>query len=359
MKNRTWLFPLHIVILLAVGISACNPIDINNGPTLTESPPTEVIPPTVDPVAADCARLQLTPEECANLGTHVYQVSIQAINAVPSSYLPCTVEDIETSSSQTRTITIAFGPDGSLEVKGTNKWWLHADGHFPQVSINTFERHSTDPSHPASTAVHSDTFVLNTQGFIHDNVLRQTGALPLDCTLHYVYALGKSLPLATQTVSEQMEATESAKSKPQVTGQDFGFRVESGACYTDVLDTFEGTFTKDLIADPPISIPLRLSSNQMQDVYAKMLAIDFFGYPKIFAIPTPTFGLMTLQMPAEKYHILVRSDGITKTLDWKDEIVEPSSPEADNLRDLFKMIEAMIWASPEYQQLPERNGGCA
>ena len=144
-----------------------------------------------------------------------------------------------------------------------------------------------------------------------------------------------------------------SEAKPQGTGQDFGFRFESGACFTDVLDTFEGTFTKDLIYDPPVTIPLRLSDQQMKAVYRKMIEIDFFGYPDVFAIPTPTFNQpWHIQTPAERYHIVVRSGGTTKTLDWKDEIVEPSSHEANNLRALFMMIDGIITASPEYRQLP-------
>lgn len=153
-----------------------------------------------------------------------------------------------------------------------------------------------------------------------------------------------------------------AKAEPQAPGapeSDFGFRFERGACFSDVLDTFEGTFTKDLVPDPPVTIPLRMSSEQMQAVYAKMVEMDFFGYPAVFAIATPTSGLMTIQTPAERYRIVVTSGGASKTLEWVDEIVDPTSREADDLRALFDMIEGMITASPQYQQLPERSGGCA
>jgi hypothetical protein len=174
-----------------------------------------------------------------------------------------------------------------------------------------------------------------------------------------IFALAIALQLACGALGSAAAPT-AGKGYPPEPGSDFGFRLESGACFTDVLDTFKGTFTKDLISDPPITIPLRLSGAQMQAVYAKMMEIAFFDYPDVFAIPTPRFNQPWLiQTPAERYHIVVRSGGTTKTLDWKDEIVKPSSLEADNLRALFKMIEAMISGSPEYKQLPARSGGCA
>ena len=141
--------------------------------------------------------------------------------------------------------------------------------------------------------------------------------------------------------------------------QDFGFRFEFGSCFTDVLDTFDGTFTKDLIFDPAVTIPFRLSDEQMMAVYGKMIEIDFFGYPDVFVIPTPRSGPLGIQTPAERYHIVVRNGGMSKALDWIDEIREPWSREAENLSSLFDMIKEMISVSPEYRQLPERNGGCA
>jgi hypothetical protein len=139
----------------------------------------------------------------------------------------------------------------------------------------------------------------------------------------------------------------------------FGFRLESGACYTDVLDTFNGTLTKDLISEPAFTIPFHLPHEQMIAVFEKMVQIGFFDYPAIFSIPTPRFNqAWVIQTPAERYHILVRNGTASKTLDWIDEIREPDSREAQNLRALFEIITDMISSSPEYQHLPARNGGC-
>ena len=135
---------------------------------------------------------------------------------------------------------------------------------------------------------------------------------------------------------------------------------EFGACFTDALDTFNGTFTKDLLFDAAITIPFRLSPGQMTAIYGKMIEINFFDYPAAFSVPTPMFDqTWVIQMPAERFHIVVRNGNASKTLDWIDAIREPESREAQKLRALFEMMMEMISARPEYRHLPERNGACA
>lgn len=148
---------------------------------------------------------------------------------------------------------------------------------------------------------------------------------------------------------------------PPEPGPDFGFRFEDLSRYNDVLDTFDETFTTLVDYDPPqsVTISLGLSDQQMRAVYGKMIEIDFFSYPEIFAIPTPSSGVTVWQTPAAHYHIMVKNRGMEKTLDWVDEIRGLKSHKADQLRSLFQMIEEMVSASPEYRQLPERWFGCA
>ena len=42
-----------------------------------------------------------------------------------------------------------------------------------------------------------------------------------------------------------------------------------------------------------------------------------------------------------------------------DEIVEPTTPEPERLRELFQMIIQRVRQHPEFMKLPELNFGCA
>jgi hypothetical protein len=142
---------------------------------------------------------------------------------------------------------------------------------------------------------------------------------------------------------------------------DFAFQFEFGACNTDILDTFENTFTKDMILaeDPDVTIPLPLTDEEMGIIFEEMVFIDFWDYPEQFSIPIPEEGLVQQIEPSSTYRFTVRSGGETKVVEWNDEIVSPSTVEADNLRALIGVIRQILESRPEIQGLPEPNAACA
>ena len=134
----------------------------------------------------------------------------------------------------------------------------------------------------------------------------------------------------------------------------FAFRFEFGACNTDILDAFEGTFTQDRIIEPSITISLRLSEEQMVTIYQKMMGIDFFDYPDEFVISHP----VGIQSPAKEYFITVRNGETAKNVHWIDDYFNPMDRRSVKLNALFRMIMEMIWEHPEFKKLPELNAGC-
>ena len=59
-----------------------------------------------------------------------------------------------------------------------------------------------------------------------------------------------------------------------------------------ILDTFKGTYTKDMVMDPSITVPLSLSEEEMDRIYQKMVEIDFFNYPDKFSVSVPPGELL-------------------------------------------------------------------
>jgi hypothetical protein len=145
---------------------------------------------------------------------------------------------------------------------------------------------------------------------------------------------------------------------PQVPASNFGFTFEFGSCNVDVLDTFGGTFTRDMMVENDITVPLALTDAQMRTIYRMMVEIGFFDYPAVFAIPTPKNEAIGIATPAMAFKITVINGDITKTLSWKDEIIDPTTPEADKLRTLLWLIIGMIQENPVYQELPDPTVVC-
>lgn len=145
---------------------------------------------------------------------------------------------------------------------------------------------------------------------------------------------------------------------PVTPASDFGFVLEFGSCNMDKLDTFRGEFTQDRVTEPSITISLRLSDEQMAMVYAKMLEINVASYPEVFEVPKPLVGEVVMISSPYNYALMVHNGESSISIRWTDDIVQPTTPRADRLRELFQLIIQIVREHPDYQQLPEVNFGC-
>jgi hypothetical protein len=133
----------------------------------------------------------------------------------------------------------------------------------------------------------------------------------------------------------------------------FGFVFEFGSCSMDTLDTFKGEFTQDRVVEPSITFPLQLSDEQMMMIYGKMLEIDLARYPEEFEIPKPLIGEVVMISSPYNYALTVENGESRTSIRWTDNIVQPTTSKADQLRELFRLIIQIVQEYPGYQQLPE------
>jgi hypothetical protein len=137
---------------------------------------------------------------------------------------------------------------------------------------------------------------------------------------------------------------------------EFNFILKYGVMAKNEIDTFHNTVTKDLIMDPSITISLSLTEGEMDEIYQKMVEIDFFNYPDEFKVIVPEGELIHLVTPYYSYYFRVEKDAMVKELKWEDEIMNPDE-KADRLRELISLIRDIVESRPEYQVLPEPSGG--
>ena len=145
---------------------------------------------------------------------------------------------------------------------------------------------------------------------------------------------------------------------PLAPAADFAFRFTYGACNRDILDTFAGTYTKDMIVTSPITIPLTLTTDEQRRIYTKMHDIDIFGYPSTYHIDISQVKQVTQVIPATSYKFTIQNAGKSHVVQWVDDIVKPTAPAADRLRELANLIINIIDQHPEVQQLPIPGAGC-
>jgi len=128
-----------------------------------------------------------------------------------------------------------------------------------------------------------------------------------------------------------------------------------GVTAKNILNTFDCTYQKDMILDPPVITNLKLTEEELDSIFVIMQSIEFFKYPDTFYIDVQndTIGVIT---PSSKYYFFVENDSIWKELFWNDSIINPDAS-AEKLRYLNNYIIDIIKSKEEYKVLPEPRGG--
>lgn len=125
----------------------------------------------------------------------------------------------------------------------------------------------------------------------------------------------------------------------------------------NVLNTIKGTFTKDMVIDPPVTVKLRLTEEELEIIHRKMVEIGFFQYPTVFRVRVPPWDSIGIVTPYSTYIFKVVSHGVVvKQLRWDDEICNENE-RAENLRELIRLIIEIIESKPEYQRMPKPRAG--
>ncbi|GFN23898.1 hypothetical protein [Thermanaeromonas sp. C210] len=142
--------------------------------------------------------------------------------------------------------------------------------------------------------------------------------------------------------------------------EDFNFILKYGVEAKNVLDTFAGTFTKDLINAGRVTTRLTLTPEEMAAVYAEMRRINILAYPEEFPPGQKKLGQVYVT-PYPTYYLKVRMDGKVKEIYWEDitggQNMSAQPQEAVQLRNLIDKIIGMIEAKEEFKQLPTPEGG--
>ncbi|MGD0779503.1 MAG: hypothetical protein ABR954_01795 [Dehalococcoidales bacterium] len=149
-------------------------------------------------------------------------------------------------------------------------------------------------------------------------------------------------------------AQQAAGDNPQKS--DFNFIFKYGVSGGNTLDTFHGTYTRDMILDPAITIDMVLTAAEMDSIYQKMLEIDFFNYPDKFSVDVADNETKIEVTPYPTYFFKVEYSGKTKELLWHDKYVN-SDAQANKLKELINLVKSIIESKAEYQALPEASGG--
>ena len=137
---------------------------------------------------------------------------------------------------------------------------------------------------------------------------------------------------------------------------DFNLVFKYGVGAKNILDTFDGTFTRDMVSEPSITVELSLSEKELGDIYHKMAEINFVDYPDNFSVAPSSSEVYGIQTPYHSYYFKIQYNSKIKELWWEDRIVYEDR-QADKLRELIRLIWDIVESKEEYKQLPEPTSG--
>ena len=120
----------------------------------------------------------------------------------------------------------------------------------------------------------------------------------------------------------------------------------------NVLDTFENTFTLDMVKDPAVTVNLFLTQADMAVIHQKMKEIDFFNYPSNFNDRIPPGQPTGNVVPPVVYYFKVKDGAVVKEVTWNAGILYQDK-KADDFESLSQLIQKIIASKDEYKRLPK------
>ncbi len=142
---------------------------------------------------------------------------------------------------------------------------------------------------------------------------------------------------------------------------ELGFVLAYGVDAKNVMDTFSGTFTKDLVsylAPSSATAALNLTDEEIAGIYREMRDIGHEDYPPDFRLASKPPPACT---PFQSYYLLVGvagSGSVLKEIRW-DDSANDQRPEAQALHRLVERIRELIESKPEFKIMPPPRGGYA
>jgi hypothetical protein len=161
--------------------------------------------------------------------------------------------------------------------------------------------------------------------------------------------LGASLVLSGCDLGESPDGggdpVVSADPDPQL------IKIQHRYSFRDMVDTFHGTLTKDLVLDGTVSIPFWLTRAEQETVRVALERENFFGLPDtLFPVPD-----MHVELDPSPDILRVEADGVDKTVVWIYPLDQANQNNQAILR-VAAVIRRIVEARNEYKQLPEPRG---
>jgi len=123
------------------------------------------------------------------------------------------------------------------------------------------------------------------------------------------------------------------------------------------LNTFEQTYTKDLVLDGYVTVDFWLTEAEQESISNKLDAVDFFSFPDTLIYQMGSDSIMVRIEPDPGWQFLrVSDEDRDKIVYWRYPLPE-GNEFVPRLVELKNLIIDIIESKPEYKKLPAAKGG--
>ena len=143
--------------------------------------------------------------------------------------------------------------------------------------------------------------------------------------------------------SENEESTSTSVS----TTSRFNFTFKYGVGAINELNTFDKTFTKDMIMGSPIKVNLKLSENELNNIYEKINEL------RLFSKSPESSQANAFVTPCSSYSLKVQENTDQKELSWNN----CRGKISDEFQQFSNFVVSLIESKEEYKNLPVAKGG--
>lgn len=137
--------------------------------------------------------------------------------------------------------------------------------------------------------------------------------------------------------------------------EDFDFCLNFNTYGRNQIDTYKGTFTKDLVLDGTMTIDFEIPEDMKRDIFKLMIENEIMSLPDELKVE----GMAVT--PACDYKLTVTMDGKTKEIIWKEgfspALTDKLPKENQKFLEIVKFISDYIYSTDEYKKMPKPNGG--
>lgn len=143
---------------------------------------------------------------------------------------------------------------------------------------------------------------------------------------------------------------------PDKMPRDFNFSLKYGVGAKSEINTFEDTYTKDLVVDGTITTKLTLSKAEMNGIYNKMKEIELLStvqHAKYVGEDGSSIGVQ----PMSDYYLTMQLNGEIYKAHWAANIYDDKDRDALAIFFYRYLHDDVISNRSEFKQLPDVNGG--